>query len=128
MLSLLASLVPTLALAGQLICEDPAQTIRITARLPAGVSLAKPEPNLKLDHAAIELDARYNWDGTGPILEAADGGAQWDEYGGLIAMRGVGTNTLVSFRIESWNEKGEGAGRFENGADGAPHGLCRYEE
>lgn len=129
MLTLLFSLMPTLALAGQLTCEDPEMTIRLVAQLPAGVSLAKPEHNLKLDSAQIEIDARYSWDDSGALREAAQGGAQWDEYEGLIAVRGLRSNRLVSFRINSWNEKGEGIGRFENGADAqAPHGICRYEE
>lgn len=129
MLSLLVSLMPTMALAGQLICEDADQTARLTAQLPAGVTLSQPENNLKLDHVEIELDARYDWRDTGVTREAADGGAQWGERHGLIAVRGLVTNTLVSFRINSWNEKGEGIGRFENGAgNGSLEGVCRYEE
>lgn len=129
MLFILASLIPSLAFAGQLICEDPAQTIRMVAELPAGVNLASPAFGLELDNAYIELDASHNRPARVPLREAAIGGAQWHEASGGIAMRGKVSNTLVSFRIQSWNEKGEGLGRFENGSPGqAPYGSCRYEE
>lgn len=126
---LLLSLAALPAHATDLRCESDDGAFRIEARLPDDVSWRREWANLKIDDAAITAVDAFRFDNrqtANLVAEAAEGGIQWSENSGLLAVRGLESKHLMVVQLKSWNE-GTASGRLEQGAQGhgIPNVTCR---
>jgi hypothetical protein len=105
--------------AAQVHCADAEGTLTLTVAVPAGVTADQLARSIKVSEARVHVAAenvRETRDGAAEINDSAEGGLQWDENEGGIAVRTNQTDFLVSVRTRGFDQNGVATGRFEDGA------------